>query len=94
MDLGYLSLLDAKSFEAERNRLIADEILKAAPERRLKLVQLQAELDRVRDTSTSEQFMAYLATRLTENLQNLNDQLGVLKHLLGHAPDVLPAHQR
>lgn len=79
-DLGYLQHLDAASFEAERNRLIAAEILKVPPERRKKLVLLQMELDKFRDTHTSEEFLMHINSVLRENLENLEDKLQFMKN--------------
>jgi hypothetical protein len=72
-DLGYLQHLDEASFEAERNRLIAAEILKAPPERRKKLVILQMELDKFRDAHTPEEFMRELVSRIGEQVENFED---------------------
>lgn len=79
-DLGYLQYLDEASFEAERNRLIAAEILKVPPERRKKLEDLQLELNRFRDTHTSEEFMRELISRMNEQYLNLEDTAQFLKN--------------
>ena len=79
-DLGYLELLDEVSYEAERCRLIANELLKAPPAVRRKLVLLQMELDQLRDTLTQEQFMHELAKRATENAENLLDLMQFVKN--------------
>jgi hypothetical protein len=92
-DLSYLSMLDEASFEAERNRLIANEILKADPDRRRKLVAFQMQLDLVRDRVTSEQFMLHCAALLRENLENLSDQLVHLKSLI-EPPTIRPVAER
>jgi hypothetical protein len=92
-DLSYLSMLDDTSFEAERNRLIANEILKAPAERRKKLVLLQMQLDQVRDKVSSEQFMRHCMALITENMENLSDQLVLLKSVI-EPPPVRPVAER
>ena len=92
-DLSYLGTLDETSFEAERCRLIANELLKVAPERRKKLVILQMELDQVRDKGSPEEFMRYCMARISENLENLGDQFGLLKSSL-QPPAVRPPAER
>ena len=92
-DLSYLGTLDETSFEAERCRLIANELLKVAPERRKKLVILQMELDQVRDKVSPEEFMRYCMARISENLENLGDQFGLLKSSL-QPPAVRPPAER
>lgn len=93
MDLAYLSTLDETAFEAERCRLIAAEILKVDPERRKKLVLFQMQLDQVRDKVSSEEFMMHCMAGITENLENLSDQMGMLQSILNR-PTVRPPAER
>jgi hypothetical protein len=82
-DLSYLQHLDKQAFEAERNRLIATELLKVPPERRKRLLVLQMELDKFRDTHTSEEFMRELISQLREQTENLEDLAQFLKNTQG-----------
>lgn len=79
-DLGYLQYLDEAAFEAERNRLLKAEVMKAPPERRKKLILLQMELNQFRDTHTSEEFIRELVFRIGEQIENLEDVSQYLKN--------------
>lgn len=83
----YLDTLDADSFERERNKIIAAEILKAPPEHRIGLLAMQYQLDMRRDRMTREEFMSSLFVDITENLENLTDQFVALGHQLGLKPN-------
>lgn len=85
-DLAYLDTLTDDAFEAERCKIIANEILKAPPEMRKKLVRLQMELDQLRDKVTPEQFMVTCLTRANEHLENLSDQLLAVKGIIAPPP--------
>lgn len=87
-DLAYLELLDEVSFEAERCRLIANELAKAPKSVQRKLVLLQMELDRLRDTLTQEQFMLELAKRASENAENILDLMNYVKNTLSSVKDL------
>jgi len=82
-DLSYLRSLDPESqeFEAERKRLIDEEINKVPLHRRPALWALQMELDQYRAGHTSVEFLRYITGRLEENVQNLEDVLQYLKNI-------------
>jgi len=81
-DLSYLSTLDDATFEAERCKIIANEILKAPPETRKQLVRLQMQLDQVRNAVTPEKFIQHCFHLANENLENMADQFAPMLHVL------------
>lgn len=93
-DLSYMSALGETEFEAERCRLIRAEIMKAPEERRKQLLNLQMQLDLVRDKVSSEEFMLHCASMITENLENMVDQAARLKSLVQPPPPVKPVAER
>jgi hypothetical protein len=80
--------LTGDAFERERSRIIA-EFIKAQPEDRRKKVHLaQLNIDIKRHNLSPEDFNKWLASELTENLENLQDQLLALRGILNGPPSV------
>ena len=94
LDLSYLRSLDHESFERERRRLIAVEIVKAPPEHRSKLIKLQAALDALRVLVSPTVFMNQCLSTAHENLENMGDLVGQLSHLTNTLPPILPPSER
>jgi hypothetical protein len=82
--------LTGDAFERERNRIIS-EFIKAQPEDRRKKVQLQQlNIDIKRHQMGDADFAKWLAAELTENLENLGDQMSALKSIIVGPPSVAP----
>jgi len=80
MDLSYLANLSETQFEAERYRLIKAEIEKApTPVLKKKALALQFELDALRETLSTEDFLQSIAHRIRDNLENIEDQIQYAK---------------
>lgn len=82
----YLAGLSDLEFEAERCRLIGQEINNAPPELRSKLLVAQMELDQLRNKTTPEQFMTMALRQATENMENISDSFVAIGHLTGIKP--------
>lgn len=77
-----LAKLNEFDFEAERCRIINSYLDGLTlDQRKLALLQ-QFKLERLRDKSTPEEFLSSLLVSLRENIENLDDQVLALKHLI------------
>lgn len=82
MDLRYLAGLTQDEFESERRKIIANFIQSAPPERRVSLLRIQYELDAIREECSSEDFIRLCFSRITENLENISDQMTLMRNIL------------
>lgn len=73
-------------FERERDRIIREHLNSLPEEQRKKAFLLQIELDLKRETMSPAEFDSYLQMLITENLENLADQMIALKHHIDGAP--------
>ena len=95
-DLSYLATLEPHLFEAERCKLIQQQIDLAPPEHQKKLRVLQMHLDMLREQNTPEQFTKILFKEINESIENLGDLWVAVTHkakdtqdLVKHAQDLL-----
>lgn len=85
-----LAATNAPAFEAERKRLISEQLLSIPEDKRAKYEALQAELDVLRAGLPPDQFMNELVRRLQENLLDLNDQLNAIQTMVENKQDEKP----
>lgn len=81
-ELATLAKSDPQAFEARRQQLIADEILKAPADQQQKLLVLQRELDETRSRIGGERFLNYCWNRISDNLDDLDDQFRCIQTLI------------
>ena len=80
-DLSLLFTLpsDSQEWEAERKRLIDEQLSLIPDSHRAEMIEFQKNLDAIRSTSTPGQFLKYLCLQINENAANLDDQIQYAK---------------
>lgn len=77
-----LAMDNPVEFEAERKRLIENQISKCSPEDQVALRALQSELDFLRSVMPDDEFNLYILQRITKNLERIREQLiSILKEI-------------